>query len=171
MGTYYTYGASRKDIIEEITKAGTSDKMDRAWYTVAHTCRGNILWTVQAVVPKDGAEVRYIGCYLLTPSRDGWGYKPMDESVHPYYYTCPLKYLALVPEVQCQEWRDNVALYHRRTGQTLKVGQLIALTNGWLLEVTSVRPLRGTMGGQVYRIPRGMLTLNVPEVKTSEVSQ
>jgi hypothetical protein len=39
----------------------------------------------------------------------------MDESVFPYYFSCPLKYLEMVPLEQYggnAEWRKGVQEYH-----------------------------------------------------------
>ena len=44
-----------------------------------------------------------------------WGYKDMEESMHPYYYSCPLSYLELVPIDQYggnAAWRAGVQQYH-----------------------------------------------------------
>jgi hypothetical protein len=60
-----------------------------------------------------GESRRYIQCDLLKGGGNGWGYKSMDESMHPYYYSCPLSYLDLAPE-QCAEWRQKVREYHRQ---------------------------------------------------------
>ena len=49
----------------------------------------------------------------LERSGGQWGYKPLDESMHPYYYSCPLSYLDLAPE-QSAEWRAGVRAYHAR---------------------------------------------------------
>lgn len=59
---------------------------------------------------------RWIGCDLLEYSKrdEGWGYKDMDESMHPYYYSCPLSYLDMVPVVGSEEWRQGVREYHQR---------------------------------------------------------
>jgi hypothetical protein len=54
---------------------------------------------------------RYIGCHLLESSGGEWGYKSLDESVHPYYYSCPLRYLDMAP-VRSSEWREGVRAYH-----------------------------------------------------------
>ena len=71
---------------------------------------------------KDGQQVeltqRWIACDLLRYERDcGWGYKDLDESMHPYFYSCPLKYLDLVPIEQYGgnvEWRGFVRSHHAR---------------------------------------------------------
>ena len=58
-----------------------------------------------------GESVCYIGCHLLESSGGDWGYKSLDESVHPYYYSCPLRYLDMAP-VQSSEWRERVHRFH-----------------------------------------------------------
>src|SRR3546814_16245151 len=60
-----------------------------------------------------GQSLRYIRCDLLECSGGQWGYKPLDESMHPYYYSCPLSYLDLAPE-QSADWRAGVRAYHAR---------------------------------------------------------
>jgi len=62
---------------------------------------------------------RWIGCDLLDYSKadEGWGYKDMEEGMHPYFYSCPLKYLALVPAVASEEWREGVRQYHARQNE------------------------------------------------------
>lgn len=96
---------------------------------LAHCYRGGgsqASWTVfERDFTKDGAEVqlteRRIGCDLLRSQAGfGWGYKDMDESMHPYFYSCRLKYLDLVPiEKFCghPEWRANVRRFHRRQAE------------------------------------------------------
>jgi hypothetical protein len=39
-----------------------------------------------------------------------WGHKPMSEEMHPYTYSCPLKFLDMVPS-RCWEWRLKVMGY------------------------------------------------------------
>jgi hypothetical protein len=53
----------------------------------------------------------YIGCHLLESAGLEWGYKSLDESVHPYYYSCPLRYLDMAP-VQSPAWRERVHRFH-----------------------------------------------------------
>lgn len=87
--------------------------------TLAYTLRGNVLWSVVKITAKEpnmlnlaaGNFHTYIGCTLLQRYRNEWGYKSMDESVHPYYYSCPLSYLERAP-TQSAEWRERVRAYH-----------------------------------------------------------
>jgi hypothetical protein len=84
--------------------------------------RGNVLWSVVELTAKvegvhrdlaPGQSLRYIRCDLLERSGNQWGYKPLEESMHPYYYSCPLSYLDLAPE-QSADWRAGVRAYHAR---------------------------------------------------------
>lgn len=79
--------------------------------TIAHRLVGHSLWCVKEG-PKDG---RYIALFLLQSSRHGWGYKDMDESCHPYYYNCPLSFLALrtcKTGKYAAEWLAKVYEFH-----------------------------------------------------------
>lgn len=95
---------SRADLISDLV----SDS-----HVLQHCAQGNILWTLE-----QGKSEPYIGCYILcqdecntSSTAGGWGYKPLDESFHPYYYTCPPSYLEVAPEVDAA-WREGVRAYH-----------------------------------------------------------
>lgn len=125
-----------------------------------HCVRGNVLWTVWEVKRFDDEYSenvgKYIGCDLLKFS-NGWGYKDMEESVGPCYYTCPKSYLEMVP-VKNQEWRDQVMAYHNAYTK-IKAGDVLVLTNGDKAKIVSKRPLHGIINGTRYRIPRRMISL------------
>ena len=119
---------TRKELIAERAKDWSRDGAEGVTVTsscLAHCYRGNVysgvLWAVwertfirndEHVQPAE----RWITCDLLRYQRDsGWGYKDMQESEHPYYYSCPQKYLNLVPLGQYggnAEWRDQVQSHH-----------------------------------------------------------
>ncbi len=110
---------SHGELIRELTHP---DESETARYeTIAYTLRGNVLWSVVRITAKRpgalkldaGQSTTLIACHLLQGSGSSWGYKPMDESMHPYYYSCPLAYLAMAPE-QSAEWREGVRGYHAR---------------------------------------------------------
>lgn len=105
----------------------TEEAMLIATTCLAHCYRGNpysgVLWAVwertftingQRAQPTE----RWITCDLLRYQKDaGWGFKDMDESMHPFYYSCPIKYLDLVPVDQYggnPEWREGFQEYHAR---------------------------------------------------------
>lgn len=126
MGWLFKPGSTRRGMIaervrgwERTTPTGTSVKTR----CIAHCYRGGVfkggLWTVwERTLVKNGEQERptkrWIGCDLLDYSKadEGWGYKDMEEGMHPYFYSCPLKYLALVPAVASEEWREGVRQYH-----------------------------------------------------------
>ena len=99
-GTFYTRGATKADIVREVTAKQTA-KMKLV---------GDELYVVHEYV-KDNQVKRCIVVYCLVSDAEGWGYKPIDECMHPYYYACPLSFLKLAP-VACQAWRDGVKEYH-----------------------------------------------------------
>jgi len=132
MGWLMKRGYTRSMMIDHLTRAEESEKT--RYTTITHCLRGNVLWSVAEITSKvDGLRLvdttlaigqskRFIACHLLARSEYGWGYKDMEESMHPYYYTCPIKYLEMVP-VACKEWREKVYEYHGKPPQlaSLKV--------------------------------------------------
>jgi hypothetical protein len=128
MGWYFTNGATKADIIAEVTKekprqpafmwSNAEQKSLPCGYDFSsktlHRCvRGSVLWTVEETVRYKEQVERdtFIGCYLLEAREGKAGYKPMDESMGPYYYSCPLSYLDMVPEAN-KEWREKVRTYY-----------------------------------------------------------
>ena len=90
------------------------------WETIAHCFRGNpitggTLWyIVERTSKADGSKKRFIACDLIRRrGRYEMAYKDMNESMHPFYYSCPLKYLDMVP-VANEGWRAKVREYHNQ---------------------------------------------------------
>ena len=119
MGWYFS-PQSRSELIAELIAPQETERASVK--VIAHALRGNVLWSVTEVTAKvegvhrdlaPGQSLRYIRCDLLERSGSQWGYKPLDESMHPYYYSCPLSYLDLAPE-QSADWRAGVRAYHAR---------------------------------------------------------
>ena len=97
MGWTFTRDATRADVIADRIEAWSNDT--HAGQTIRHCLKGNVLWTVRSIIDKGSRRVeRYIGCDLLQRERGyGWGYKDLEESSGPFYFSCPLGYLAMVP--------------------------------------------------------------------------
>ena len=128
MGWLFTPGSTRQGLIRERSAnwdRTTDDGMVVKSNCLAHCFRGNrfsgVLWAVwERTFSKDNREVqpteRWITCDLLQYRMgDGWGYKDMDESMGPFYYSCPLGYLEMVPIDQYggnKQWREGVRNYH-----------------------------------------------------------
>lgn len=104
MGWYGDF-CTKKQKIAMLTESRDAAKC------IKHCYRGNsfrgVLWSVWEF--RDGS--RAIGCDVLSHSQGEWMHKPLDESSGPYYWSCPLGYLALADE-QNPEWRNEVRRYH-----------------------------------------------------------
>ena len=129
MGWLFTAGISRHDLIADNTKSWEKTRDDGTVIKstcLAHCYRGGVfsgvLWSVwERSFTKDDEQVeptqRSIVCDLLRCVQGDWGYKDMEESMHPFFYSCPLKYLEMVPMDQFgghTEWRELVRQYHAR---------------------------------------------------------
>jgi hypothetical protein len=137
MGWLFKCGCSRRDLIVERIEGWERTNAEGVFIKtacVAHCYRGGmfsgVLWTVwERTFTKDRTEVqpteRWIGCDLLRSQKSfGWGYKDMDESMGPYFYSCPLKYLNLVPIEKFggnAEWRATVRRYHQRQDEKRRI--------------------------------------------------
>ncbi len=134
MGWFFTRGSNRRQLIEERTRNWTADGPESTTVSticIAHCFRGGffsgVLWAVwERTFTRNGEAVkppeRWVTCDLLRYQRDyGWGSKGMEEQMHPFFYSCPAKYLTLVPiEIYggCEEWREGVRKYHQRQRET-----------------------------------------------------
>lgn len=134
MGTTHIHGATRKDVVAILLKDFTTSDGDKVT-NLKHCTKGNVLWTVKEIAHADGTAERVIGCDLLSKSKYGWGYKPMDETMGPYYFTCPLAYLELAGPTTspyAKAWRERVKAYHAKTATAaaLVAGAIAAVTEG-----------------------------------------
>lgn len=128
MGWNYPHGLNRKKLIAQRVAGWErdTDEMLVKSTCLKHCYRGNVfsgvLWSVwERTFTKDGEQVqpteRWIQCDLLRCDQGEWGYKDMEESMGPYYFSCPLGYLSLVPIDHYggnAEWREQVVEHHRR---------------------------------------------------------
>jgi len=151
MGWSFTHGASKQDIVADLTKTWESDTIRSE--TIAKSLNGNRLWFVVEHTSKvDGTKSRFIALSLLACDRSyGYGSKDMSEDCGPCYYDCPLKFLDMAPPSDSQfaeGWRDKVREHHasRRTQRKRKVEegktyQLLrtAKEYGDRVEITQVR--------------------------------
>jgi len=158
MGWLFTPNSTRKTIIDGLIEREENEH--GIWETLRHCTRGNVLWSIIKWTDKKvGVTKHIIGCHLLEKSVEtcgqrkvvSWGYKPMEEAMHPSYYTCPLSYLKEAP-MACEEWRDKVKQYHRK----YNIGDRLILEHCKIphLNIFSTKPLLGTYQGSNYRVPR-----------------
>lgn len=129
MGWFYHYGeagASRRALIQELIKPEDDIRKDGtsvSYRTLKSCFRGRtvgVLWSVVEVsrTPPGGETrtERFIRCDLLRHNQGRWGHKPLQESSHPYFYSCPGSYLDMVPPA-CEEWRTLVREWNARQSQ------------------------------------------------------
>lgn len=142
MGWLFRSGLSRKDLIAERTESWertTAEGVLVASSCLASCFRGGVfagvLWAVwERTFTKDGqqfqATQRWIACDMVRRQGDyGWGYKDMEESMFPYFFSCPLRYLGMVPLEQYgghAEWRKAVRSYHARQAEKRRERRLAA---------------------------------------------
>lgn len=120
MGWHGWYGASRKDLIAENLRRCEGTVSEYITEALRHCLRGNVLWVLRETSTPQGVSrrvTRWIDCIVLQrDNRSGdWLYKPIDESMGPCYYTCPLAYLdaASAPSNKnAAEWRQAVREWH-----------------------------------------------------------
>lgn len=163
----YSFGwNTRKELIEYLTKDWESPSEKTS--VIAHSASGSILWTVNERTQKDtGEKHTWIGCCIIKGSgglSGDWGYKGMEESMHPYYYSCPLSYLETAEEV-CPEWREKVRQYWagkkeaREKSKALTPGTKIRLPECWnVREFTLIEKVKQTWraygaDGRRYKLP------------------
>lgn len=119
MGWYFS-SLSRSELAARLIATQETERARVA--VIAHALLDEVLWSVVEVTAKaagvhrdlaPGQSMRYIHCDLLECSDGQWGYKPLEESMHPYCYSCPLDFLDLAPE-RCPAWREGVRDFHRQ---------------------------------------------------------
>jgi hypothetical protein len=186
MGWSFAYNTNKRQMVAERTESwNTKDRAIQhninigrktTYITyfkaecIKHCYRGNnfsgVLWKVwewkyydihtDELVRTD----RWIACDLLRwdKSCNGWGYKDMEESSHPYFYSCPLGYLKLAPE-KSKEWREGVRKYHEVRNHKYQIGDIIKLAYckiPWAV-VVYLKPFVGEYNGVRYKIKKGLI--------------
>lgn len=164
------YASDKKALIQDRVKGWSNLDNGTRVESLAHSIRGNVLWIVRRAILADGTEAdRWIECDLIEKDRSdqSWGYKDMDEGMHPYYYSCPVSYLDMVPKVACQEWRDKVREHHAPAKRKLKIGtwyNTVPGCNVKALRVVSIKPLRAQgENGYVYRCAKKIFAEEIPD--------
>lgn len=144
---------------------------------LAHSDKGNHLWKVYEITVKQGERAgqteRFIAMDQIIKERgQGWGYKDQEEGDGLSFYDCPLKFLDMVPEPTnsrwAAEWRQKVRAHHakcarkRKAVRNLRIGQVVSLLPGHTpkeLTIISLKPLRGSAHGLVYKLRPGVIAI------------
>lgn len=190
MGWLFSTEWNRGSLIRHLTSSWSSKDREpqNSTYIIAdclkHCYRGNsysgVLWAVWQTITvnretEEEKKENWIGCYLLRYRGGEWGYKDMEESMNPCYYSCPLGYLKLVP-VASEKWREGVREYHE--ARTLKfkpvVGMYLKMKDGVnpkCVKVDNVKPLRGRdIYGILWKVPKKHVDCQVEGFPAQEKS-
>jgi hypothetical protein len=170
MGTYGGYN-SRKELVEEVTE--TRENEHAIQVAEKKFFSGNDLWVLFARTSKHASTdvERFIVLFKISRWGEGnWAYKPIEESMGPFEYSCPISFLDAAqhpfpngyPEGY-SDWRAYVRAHHARRNQKVEVGQVIRLINGKDYKVSKIRNRRiygfGVADGIYYHISRKMLAV------------
>jgi hypothetical protein len=98
-------GATKEDVVRELLARFSPQD---------HKLCGESLWAVVQDLGEDLTEQPTIVCFRLQQFPDGWGHKQLPESIHPFYYDCPLRMLELA-RVSCRPWRAAVRAWHSQS--------------------------------------------------------
>lgn len=132
-----TRPATKADFVQRVLR-DNFPVTSGTWQLLDHAVRGSNLW----VLAKPARHAPVIVLFLLRRARGCWGYKDMDESMGPFYYDCPLKFLEQAPEPSSsnrdhlgsgRSWREHVRDYHAarqlQRQQKPRVGDVVRLTD------------------------------------------
>lgn len=167
MGWTFPYGASRSDVIDELTREQKTAN-GGIFRTLRKCFKGNTMYALHETGP-EGETRKWIGVYLLQRSGGDWGYKDMDESMGPIYYDCPVSYLDQADEPSneyAKQWRAEVRrLAAVRKAKKPKKGETWSLPGCSIpsVKITSLKPLRGSHRGTTYKVKRGQLGEKLPD--------
>ena len=159
MGWSFFSNKSQEELIQYLVSSESNQTRSRKTVTfclIKNETDYDVLWSVvECKHMNTGEVVRYIECNLLDKLEGDWGYKGMDESMRPLYYSCPLSYLDLVSTVGSQSWRDKVRTYHRSYTE----GQWVSLNDCSIprARIVSTDPLIGMYKGCYFRLSRDVM--------------
>lgn len=111
MGTTYSASFTKAGLTKELTAPYESEAGGRVT-TIAHALSGDCLWLVREserpIEALGGA--RFITLCLFRRENRMLGYKLMGETEGPYYHSCPLAFLDMVPDPggYATDWRARV---------------------------------------------------------------
>ncbi len=159
----------------KLSPGGCYKPIDSCFKT--HGRYGGTLWVVFEKFDSNGisTNMRFIFCGLIAYFKvhGCYGYKDLEESCGPVEKDCPLRFFELVPTPPnewAKEWREKVREYHAKKPSLKKLGVKVGHTYRLIgargldrVEIISIRPLRGSTIGGIYKIPLKMIGEEIKE--------
>jgi hypothetical protein len=176
--TFSTHSQSKSDFVKQTLGEAFPAGADRSSFRLLKSSlRGNNLW----VLCKRGNNPPEIGLFLLSRQDGCWGYKDMGESDGPFYYDCPLSFLAEAPEPDCiasrdhrgegKSWRSFVRDFHANTSSRRrsrpKVGDLVSLPGDKFIDYGGTYAVTDDLGRKGL-VLNNYLRLNSRQIKYLE---
>lgn len=117
MGAMVRPGATLVDVVKMVTEE--RDEKNPHWtfhdYEVEDERGERVIWGLwEHRDPPEGHPGVFITCDLVVSDGSGKGYKSMDETVSPFYYSCPIRFLEKAPVCR-PKWRVQVYKAQGRT--------------------------------------------------------
>lgn len=127
MGWYGFYTCKNvKDVVEMLNR----DRRASTLVAQKATNFGRHLWSVYTIQTGPQAGRNIITLDLISQYEGMWGYKPMDESMGPFYYDCPVALLELAGEPvneSAAQWRKSVRELVAKKARKLEAGTTFTL--------------------------------------------
>lgn len=108
MGYFFEYGTegmTAKEYKQHVVRSVVNGAKQSGQTVLDHGGGSNELFILVETYTKK----RVILCYKLQRNEGMWGYKPMDEEMYPYCYTCPERILKESTSMvkNAIEWRER----------------------------------------------------------------
>jgi len=151
MGWLFSYTGGKAELLSKLR----SPEHCAPHKMIANRVVGNHFWSV---VELESGQ-RFVCLDLMASGGRqglGWGHKDMDESMHPYYFDCPLSLLDIAGPTNnpaSQAWREQVLKHHANrvkpaSGLYISYGQHVYRLD---------KPFAPRRGWWAYRIDDGSL--------------
>lgn len=170
MGWLFSKNQSKQELIKKRLQSHENDTIK--WEYISHSIKGNCLWKILKHTNKLTGEVKKVICLDLLSYQKGYGYgyKDMDETMGPCYYSVPVSWFKMVacPDAHYAKlWRENVISHNdEKKAQKakylkLEIGKTYSLIRASIPQITVTGKRKntyiGVYNGSAYSLPVRMI--------------
>lgn len=134
MGWTFPYSTTtKKRLVDEIL---SDYRHHPNWKIIKTALVGSCFWMALHSLKTDE---KFIVLYLMEKHDGTYGYKDMDETMHPFFYNCPVSLLDMTtsPKNEANPWRiemrkkyaEKTAKRNERKANPAKVGDMVTVAN------------------------------------------